>query len=115
MPLPDAQIRECLKAAGEFISVRRPPPEIRNSLDYRADIRGQELTIISVRPAWNEPKCKIEHPIAKAKWVGARKVWRLYWMRADMKWHSYEPLPESSSIGRLLAEVNTDPHCCFFG
>ena len=115
MPLPDIQIRECLNAAGEFISARRPPPEIRNSVDYRADIKGQELTILAIRPAYNDQNQKVDHPIAKARWVGTRKVWRLFWMRSDLKWHSYEPLPESPSISRLLAEVHRDPHCCFFG
>jgi hypothetical protein len=115
MPLPDSQIRECLIATGEFISKRRPPFDIRDKLDYRADINGQEVTIISVRPAFSDPGRKTDHPIAKARWVGTRKVWRLYWMRADMKWHSYEPLPESPRIATLLEEVDRDPHCCFFG
>ena len=115
MPLPEIQIRECLAAAGEFVSKRRPPPEIRDKVDLRADIHGQTLTILSVRPAYNDPKRKVEHPVARARWVGTRQVWRLFWMRADLKWHSYTPLPESRSIATLLAEVDRDPHCCFFG
>jgi hypothetical protein len=57
----------------------------------------------------------VEHPFVKARWVGTRNVWRLYWMRRDLKWHSYSPLPESPSIGTLLAEVDRDSHGCFFG
>ena len=110
MPLPDSQIRECLVATGEFLSKRRPPPEVRDKLDYRADINGQEVHIISVRPAYGDPARKSELPIARVRWFGTQKVWRLYWMRADMKWHSYEPLPESSSIATLLEEVDRDPH-----
>jgi hypothetical protein len=115
MSLPDSQIRECLAATGELLSKRRPPAELRDKLDYRADINGQEVTIISLRPTFGEPGRKTEHPIAKARWVGKQKVWRLYWMRADMKWHSYEPLPQSPSIATLLGEVDRDSHCCFFG
>jgi hypothetical protein len=80
-----------------------------------ANINGQEVIIISVRPVYGDPSRKAEHPIAKARWVATRKVWQLYWMRADTKWHSYEPLPESTSIATLLAEVDRDPHCRFFG
>jgi len=115
MPLPDDQIRECLAATGEFLSNRRPPPNIRDQVDFRADIEGQEVTLFCVRPAYGNKEQKANHPIAKARWVGTRKVWRLYWMRGDLKWHSYTPLPESSSIATLLAEVDRDPHCCFFG
>jgi len=78
MSLPQTQLRECLGAVGEFISKRRPPPEIRDKVDIRADINGQAMTIISIRPAYNDPSQKIESPIAKTRWVGTRKVWRLF-------------------------------------
>jgi hypothetical protein len=115
VPLPDVQIGECLAATGEFLSKRRPPPEIRDKVDFRADINGQSVTIVSVRPAFGDPGRKAEQPIAQARWIGTQKVWKLFWMRADLKWHSYEPLPESPSIATLLTEVDCDPHGCFFG
>jgi Protein of unknown function (DUF3024). len=115
MPLPETQIRECLKAAGEFVSKRRPPPEVRDQSDLRADIIGQELTIVSVRPAYDDPSRKADYPVAKARWVETQKVWKLFWMQSDLKWHAYTPLPKSPSIARLLEEVDQDPHCCFFG
>jgi len=115
MPLSEVQIRECLKATGEFLTKRRPPPELRDKLDFHADINNQEVTILSVRPAYNDPRRKAEYPIAKARWVGTQKVWRLFWMQSDMNWHSYKPLPESPSIATLLEEVDRDTHCCFFG
>jgi hypothetical protein len=115
MPLPEAQIRECLRATGEFLSKRRPPPEMRGQVDFRADIIGQQVTILTVRPKFDDETQKIAHPIAKARWVGKRKVWRLFWMRGDLKWHSYTPLPESPKISELIEEVDRDPHCCFFG
>jgi len=73
MPLSDVQIRECLAAAGEFLSKRRPPPDIRDKLDFRANINGQEVTIVSVRPAYGDLARKAEYPIAKARWVGVEK------------------------------------------
>jgi hypothetical protein len=113
--LPDVQLRECLRGVGTFLEKRRPRPELRDKLDYRADITGSDVVIVEVRPAYNDEKRSIEHPVAKAKWVGARKVWRLFWMRADMKWHSYEPMPEAPTFSAVLSEVDRDTHCCFFG
>ncbi len=115
MALPDTQVRACFEAVGAFLAKRRPPPEVRDQLDFRADISGSDLIVVEVRPAFKDPSKKIEHPVAKAKWVEIRKVWRLFWMRADLKWHSYEPKPEAATIGAVLAEVDRDPHGCFFG
>jgi len=115
MALPDTQVRACLKAVGAFLAKRRPPVEMRGELDFRADINGSDLIIVEVRLAYNDPSRMIHHPVAKAKWVGARRVWRLFWMRADLKWHSYLPKPEAARIGTILSEVDRDPHGCFFG
>jgi hypothetical protein len=89
--------------------------EIHNQLDFRADIVGSDLIIVEVRPAYNDPSRTIHHPVAKVKWIGTRKVWRLYWMRADLKWHTYSPKPEAVRISTILSEVDRDPHGCFFG
>lgn len=115
LALPDTQVRACLKAVGAFLAKRRPSMEIRDKLDFRADIDGSDLIIVEVRPAFNDPSRTIHHPVAKATWIGARKVWRLFWMRADLKWHCYSPKPEAARISTILSEVDRDPHGCFFG
>jgi hypothetical protein len=113
--LPDKQAGACFKAVGAFLEKRRPPEHIRDQVDIRADITGSNLVIVEVRAAYNDKNRKSEHPVAKAKWVETQKIWRLFWMRADMKWHSYTPKPEAKSIDVLLVEVDRDPHGCFFG
>ena len=115
MAIPEAEMRACLKAVGEFIEKIRPPLDIRDQLDFRADINGSELVVAEVRPSFQNKKLKREHPVAKAKWISTRRIWRLFWMRADLKWHSYQPFPESPSIAAVLDEVRRDPHGCFFG
>jgi hypothetical protein len=115
MAIPDPQLRACLKAVGEFLEKRRPPLHIRDRLDLRADITGSEAVIFEVRPPFLDRKQTVEHPVAKVKWIGTRKVWRLFWMRADLKWHSYDPRPEATDIETLFSEVDRDPHGCFFG
>ncbi len=115
MALPESQVRAALKAVGAFLAKRRPPEAIRSKLDFRADITGSDVVVVEVRPAYSNPAHLIEHPVAKVKWVGTRKVWRLFWMRADSKWHSYEPKPEAPTIEAILSEVDRDPHGCFFG
>lgn len=40
---------------------------------------------------------------------------RLFWQRADMKWHKYGPLDSSRSFAELVAGIDADTHGCFFG
>lgn len=70
---------------------------------------------MEVRPAYNGKNRTIEHPVAKAKWIGTEKAWRLFWMRADLKWHTYEPAARFKTIAKILDEVDRDPYGCFFG
>lgn len=104
-----------MSAVGAFLERRRPPPEIRGELDFRANISGAEVQIATVRPSYQDKSQKAEHPFARAKWVAKNKHWRLYWMRADLKWHSYKPMPEARTMAEILAEVDRDPFGCFFG
>jgi hypothetical protein len=115
VPLQPEQLQECVSAVGAFLEKRRPHPAIRDQLDFRANITGCELIVVEVRPSFHDKRRTIEHPVARAKWVAARKKWRLYWMRADLKWHSYKPMPEATTVAAALSEVDRDPHCCFFG
>ena len=73
------------------------------------------MIVVEIRPSFKNKAQKLDHPVARAKWVGTRKKWRLYWMRADLKWHSYQPMPEASTVAAILAEVHKDPYGCFFG
>jgi len=90
MAIPQSELHKCLRATGAFVEKRRPKPEIRDRVDLRADIEGSALVLSEVRPAYNDPRVIRHSPIAKAKWIGTQKRWRLYWMRADLKWHAYD-------------------------
>lgn len=36
-------------------------------------------------------------------------------MRADLKWHQYEPVPETDSFGGFLKIIEEDAYGCFYG
>ena len=48
----------------------------------------------------------------KITYVKSSDSWKLYWMRADLKWHLYLKYP---SLDELLREVKEDPNGCFWG
>ena len=45
------------------------------------------------RPAFQKPHEWREDPLAKFKFIKNRRVWELFCVYRDLKWHVYEPLP----------------------
>jgi hypothetical protein len=115
MALSDKEIQECLREVGAFIAKRRPPEHIRAQLDYRGEVQRSEVVLSSVRPALLGRKETMVQPFAKIKWIGTKSAWIIYWMRADLKWHRYDPSQKIRSLHDALAEIHADPYGCFFG
>ena len=115
MTISEFEIKRIEKLVGNFIEKRRPPANLRNKLDLSFKISGQRFEIFEIRPMWNDPNEKIEGSVAKATYVKKSKIWKLYWKRADMKWHRYQPFPESNSLEEILEVVGEDAHHCFWG
>jgi hypothetical protein len=115
MPLSEFEIKRIEKDVSAFVERRRPPAHIRAKLDIGYRIKGQSVEIFEVRPLWDNPAEKIKVPVAKATYVKTQKVWRVYWQRADLKWHRYDPDPEVDSLQEFLSLVDRDEYACFFG
>lgn len=82
-------------------------------MSYR--IKDQSIEIFELRALWNNQDQKIESMVAKTTYVKKSGLWKVYWQRADLKWHSYSPVPEVNSLEEFLALVEKDEHCCFYG
>ena len=78
-------------------------------------MQGQSIEILEVRPHWEDKSKILEYPVAKATYNKSKRNWKVFWQRADLKWHSYKPNPEVDSIEDFLALVQEDKHACFFG
>lgn len=115
MAISEFEIKKCEKALEAFIAKHRPPVHIRNEVDFGYRIENQSVEIFEIRPHWRSPSEKTETPIAKATYIKARKLWKVYWQKSDMKWHLYEPLLEVKSLEQFLIAVGEDEYACFFG
>lgn len=115
MAFSEFETRRIQKIVGRYISENRPPEEDRNEVDLSFRIEGQSVVIFEIRPLWNDPDEKIEEPVAKATYVKSRKLWKVYWQRADLKWHRYDPDPEVATIEAFVDTVARDDFACFFG
>lgn len=69
---------------------RRTSPYARSALDLTFRAAGQSVEILEVCRCWRGAHGEIaEGPLARAMYVEQTELWRLYRMRADLKWHVY--------------------------
>jgi hypothetical protein len=94
---------------------RRTRPEHAKELSIVFDVEGQSVIISEDRPDWRHPEQRMRSPFAKLRFVRSTGLWTLYWMRADLKWHAYEPAPPSRDLAELVDVVDRDQYCAFFG
>jgi spore coat polysaccharide biosynthesis protein SpsF (cytidylyltransferase family) len=109
------EIKRLQKVVGRYIENNRPPENLREQVDLSFKIKGLSVEIFEIRPIWNNPQEKMEESVAKATYVKSRKLWKVYWQRADLKWHRYDPDPEVDSIEKFIEIVENDDYACFFG
>jgi len=74
MAFTELERARCERDLANFLERRRPPPHIRPQLDIGYRISGQSVEIFEVRPDWQNPKEKMEHPVAKATFVRTNKA-----------------------------------------
>jgi hypothetical protein len=115
MALSEFEEKRCERIVRAFIEARRPPAEIRGQLDLGFRVANQSVEVFEIRPQWNQPQMRREHPVAKATYVKRKSVWQVFWQRRDLKWHRYGPAPEVDSIEAFLELVKEDDQGCFWG
>lgn len=106
--------RRLEKIVSSFIEAHRPDAHMRKKLDLGFRIDGQSIEIFDIRPSWKHPEKLMELPVAKTTYVKSQKVWKIYWIRQDLKWHRYDRLPEVRTIEAFLNELSLDPSACFW-
>ena len=112
-PLETVSIIECLE---NFVEMLRPKDEnIKKKLDYGYKVEGYTVFITEIRPQWDNPEIINEHAFAKATFVKSREHWKIFWMRANLKWYAYDPVPIVKKIDDFVNVVGEDAHHCFFG
>lgn len=116
MPFTESEIAEHTSLIEElFWSRRRPAVHLRDQIREGQRLDGLNIELFFARPSFFRPDQIIEKDIVRIQWVRARKIWKLYWKRADLKWHAYKPHPEAATLAEALRVVDEDASGCFFG
>lgn len=115
MAVTNLQVLDIIEVMEAFLERKRPPENIRPKLDLTYKIEGQSVIIKEVRPGWNNPSGIGEHGVAKATFIKAKNHWKVFWVRADLKWHAYDPKPTVETLKAFVELVEADAHHCFWG
>jgi len=114
MALSDIQRADITKRLTEYCDAK-VPERVRDRVRLCFRIGASDVVLFEERPRFNRPKEWGEENVAKFRYVASRREWRLYCVFRDLRWHKYEPLPSASDFDTLLAEVDEDPTCIFWG
>ena len=115
MAIDILQTVDIIEVMENFLERKRPKIEIRNQVDIGYKIDGQSIILFEISPRWDNPEIICEYPFAKTTYVKKNNNWKVYWMRADLKWHSYPIQPTVKNLKEFTRLVEEDEHHCFFG
>ena len=114
MPLPEtdvARVRRWVTEQNERIG------EHINQMRVEMDVDARSITTFECRPPWREdfgPEWTRQE-IARLRYTKAAGTWALYWSDRHSRFHRYEDLDPTARVERLLAEIDADPACIFWG
>jgi hypothetical protein len=115
MGVDNLQVLDIIEVMESFLERKRPPEHIRPKLDSGYTIEGQSIIIHEIRPFWNDSSKTIYPERAKATFVKAKNLWKVFWLRADLKWYAYDPTPTVKTLREFVKLVEDDKHGCFWG
>ncbi len=81
------------------------------------DVDPRSITIIEARAPWREdfgPEWS-RMPIARLRYTQRTKLWTLYWVDRNGKFHNYDRIKPTLNVQTLLDEIDTDPTNIFWG
>ena len=114
MAFDDLELRRIANTVGAMCR-RHSPPQFENELKFVYEVDGHNVSVYEVRPRWDNPREQTKIGVARFKFVRARKEWKLYWMRRDLKWHLYDPSEIPKDLESLVKVVDEDRNGAFFG
>ena len=115
MSFNEFELKKHQQILDKYIEKIRPPENIRKELDISYRINNQSVEIYEIRPQYDDPKQINNIEIAKTTYIRTQDVWKIYWMRSDLKWHEYEPNPEVEKLSNFLNIIEEDKYGCFWG
>lgn len=116
MPIPELTRRSAEGKVLAFIE-RRIPPDLRDEIRLEHTARGNAITIVERRPPWLSELGPdwTSMKIAQLRYDPDDRTWTLYCRDRNERWFLYDDVKPSRDVSPLLAEIDEDPTCIFWG
>lgn len=114
MPLPELTKAAVSKKLSQFCN-DRVPPHIRDKVRLDFEFRGNNVTLLEIRPVWNDPSQFTHMPVAQLRFENDDLKWTLYCCDRNSKWHIYKNVKATTNIDTLIKEIDADPTGIFWG
>ena len=109
--LPETDLRRIAAYCGEKWPVR-----FADEVRAEHHVRGRHVTICETRAPWDGEGEWTHQPLAQLRYVPDDERWTLHWADRNSRWHEYrEGNIFTGSASELLAEIDEDPTCIFWG
>ncbi len=93
----------------------RIPEHAQHQVKSKYELEKNTITLMESRVKWNDASVWVDIPIAKMKYEVKSMTWKLYWVRANEKWVSYDGLAPQKDLQKCIDEIQLDPMCVFDG
>jgi hypothetical protein len=92
------------------------PAHVSRQLRYELDLNRNALTLLECRPVLPDDPASdwFRVPFARLRFTRSRG-WELYWSDRNSDFHVYDAVEPTQDVAVLLAEIDDDPTCIFFG
>ena len=103
-------------AVRHFCEQRVPPHALHQVRVELVPTRGA-VTIVERRAPWREhygPEWT-SRGVARLRYTAKTGLWMLFWSDRNGRWHRYDLIDPTSELRALIAEVDQDPTCIFWG
>jgi hypothetical protein len=114
VPLPEITRHQIETKLSAFCD-KKVPPYARSQVQIVFTIRGYTVTLYEKRPYFKDPSVFTESKVAQFRLHPTSAVWTLYCRDRNGRWCIYEPATPGKNFDTLLAEVERDPTCIFWG
>lgn len=93
------------------------PDHALHQVRVELDLSPGAATVVEVRAPWREDYGRdwTRMPIARLRYVQRTRVWTLYHRDRHGRSHRYPFVGPSNNVDVLIAEIDRDPTCIFWG
>jgi hypothetical protein len=112
MAIPELDVARVRRWCAE-----RVPEHAHHQVRVECEVAARHVTVVERRAPWAEdlgPEWT-SFPIARLRYTANDRRWTLFWRDRNLRFRRYELLLPSNRVEDLLAELDRDPTCIFWG